>query len=379
MSTSDTLWANSGDSHYMEPPDFWNLILPKPLADRMPRSVKDFDAGTEVIYVDGQEFQRTLPRVMVKKTEEGKTMMELESAAPGLGNVDLRFGDLDTEGIWAEAIYPSLGLWENMITDRSLVRAACQAENEYRKTAIQDRAPDRFVPAAAIPMLDINDAVAGIHHAADLGLHLAALPTGVSEGLPDYNRDDWEPLWAAAEETGMVLGFHIGTDGLGIKDNVTHNGPGGAVLNYVGTTYGGQWVAMKLVTSGALERHPDLKVLISEGGSTWVPFIGDRMNEGYRQHSMWVRPILQHLPKETLYRQVYTSFQHDEAAPAALWAMGYQNVMWGSDYPHIEGTYGHTQKTLHGLFDDLDPKVSRRIRLGAFEELFPHTARPSVA
>jgi len=30
-------------------------------------------------------------------------------------------------------------------------------------------------------------------------------------------------------------------------------------------------VALKLVTSGALERHPDLKILISEGGSTWVP------------------------------------------------------------------------------------------------------------
>jgi len=70
-------------------------------------------------------------------------------------------------------------------------------------------------------------------------------------------------------------------------------------------------------------------------------FIGDRMNEGYRQHSMWVRPMLSRLPKETLYRQVYTSFQHDEAAPAANWAMGYQNVMWGSDY--------HTSRARMGI------------------------------
>ncbi len=376
MTTSDVIWAHSGDSHFMEPPDFWSQILPKPLADRMPRSEKDPDSDFETVYVDGQTFRRKLPRVAVKKTEDGKTMMDLESAAPGTGNVDLRLLDLDNEGIWAEVMYPSLGLWANMITDRDLVRAACRAENEYRKEAIQDRAPDRFVPAAAIPMLDIQDAVEALGCAADLGLHVAALPTGVSEGMPDYNRDDWEPLWATAEECGMVLGFHIGTDGLGAKDNVMFNGPGGAVLNYVGTTYGGQWVAMKLVTSGALERHPDLKILISEGGATWVPFIGDRMNEGYRQHSMWVRPMLSHLPKETLYRQVYTSFQHDETAPAALWAMGYQNVMWGSDYPHIEGTYGHTQKTLHGLFDDLDPGVSHRIRIGAFKELFPHITGP---
>jgi hypothetical protein len=127
-----------------------------------------------------------------------------------------------------------------------------------------------------------------------------------------------------------------------------------------------------------LDRHPELKVLVSEGGATWVPFIGDRMNEGYRQHGMFVRPQLSRLPKEILYRQVYASFQHDESAPAALWAMGYQNVMFGSDYPHLEGTFGHTQKTLHELFDDVAPEVRRRITRGAFEASprVPATASP---
>jgi predicted TIM-barrel fold metal-dependent hydrolase len=175
----------------------------------------------------------------------------------------------------------------------------------------------------------------------------------------------------------MVLGFHIGTDG---GDQATvFGGPGGAVLNYVATTYGGQYVAMKLVAGGALDRHPDLKVLISEGGATWVPFIGDRMNEGYRQHGAFVRPTLSKLPKEILFRQVYASFQHDETAPAALWAMGYHNVLWGSDYPHLEGTYGHTQKTLRELFDGVAPDVRARITHGAFKELFPHVSDPPGA
>jgi hypothetical protein len=89
---------------------------------------------------------------------------------------------------------------------------------------------------------------------------------------------------------------------------------------------------------------------------------------------MFVRPVLSTLPKEILYRQVYASFQHDESAPGALTAMGYQNVMWGSDYPHLEGTYGHTQKTLHELFDSLDAPARDRITQGAFRELFPHVA-----
>ena len=56
--------------------------------------------------------------------------------------------------------------------------------------------------------------------------------------------------------------------------------------------------------------------------------------------------------------------------------MGYRNVMWGSDYPHLEGTFGHTQETLHELFDGLDDDVRYRITRGAFEELFPHVSSP---
>ena len=175
-----------------------------------------------------------------------------------------------------------------------------------------------------------------------------------------------------------MVAFHIGTDG---GDQAgAYRGAGGAVLNYVETTYGGQRAATKMVASGALDRHPGLRILISEGGATWVPFLGDRMNEGYRQHGMFVRPTLSKLPKEFLYRQVWASFQHDESAPAALTAMGYQNVMWGSDYPHLEGTYGHTQKTLHELFDGISETARKRITEGAFRELFPHVApAPDIA
>lgn len=59
-------------------------------------------------------------------------------------------------------------------------------------------------------------------------------------------------------------------------------------------------------------------------------------------------------------------------------AMGYDNVLWGSDYPHIEGTFGHTQKTLHQLFDGVDKKTKDRIMFGAFNELFPDAPLPPV-
>lgn len=363
------IWANSGDSHVLEPDDLWSEILPPKLAERMPRSEKVAD-DEEVVHVDGQSFHRKLPKILTKAGEGGKTIVEMSMRPPGARDIRARLGDLDDEGIWAEVIYPSLGLWQNMIRDPALVRDATREQNAWIKSEIQDVAPNRLVPTAQLPMLSVQDAADEVRHAAEIGLHAVYIPTGVPKGMDDYNRDSWDPLWQAVEETGVVLAVHIGTDGN--DQGSVYRGPGGALLNYVHSGASGQTFAMKVVSSGALDRYPGVKVLISEGGATWVPFIGDRLNEGYRQHGMFVKPKLSQLPKEILYRSVYASFQHDETAPAALSAMGYQNVLWGSDYPHLEGTFGHTQKTLHELFDDVDESVRYRITQGAFRELFPH-------
>jgi predicted TIM-barrel fold metal-dependent hydrolase len=291
--------------------------------------------------------------------------------------------DLDQEGIWGEVVYSSLGLWEGMIKDPALIRTATAAQNEWKASEVQGIAPHRLVVAASLPVRDISDAVAEAKHVADLGLHTVSLPTPAVPNsstadtwITPLNSDEWEPLWATLEDLGLILSFHIGGDA---GEHTMYRGPGGAVMNYTNSTYSGQRAAMVMVASGALDRHPGLKVLVSEGGASWVPFLGERMNEGYRQHGMFVRPTLSRSPKEILYEQVYCSFQHEETAVAAMTAMGYRNVMWGSDYPHLEGTYGHTQKTLHELFDDVPADVRRRVTIEAFQDLFPHVPAPPGA
>ena len=124
------------------------------------------------------------------------------------------------------------------------------------------------------------------------------------------------------------------------------------------------------MASGALDRHPTLKVCIAEGGTSWIPSLADRMDEAYRQHGMFVRPKLSVLPSELIYRQVYTSFQHDRSSVAVAEAVGYDKLMWGSDYPHLEGTFPHTQKVLHELFDEVSPTMLQRVTQGSFSELF---------
>ena len=384
---STKIWANSGDSHYMEPPDLYQQ-LPAHLRDLMPRTVRDDARGVEVITVDGQSFERPMPkprtpeqlmRNAARPSEDDLDEDEGQERAPGAFDPHLRLADLDQEGIWAEAIYPSLGTWTFNIRTAELVREGCRISNDFF-IDFQRHSP-RYVVAASIPLLDVSDTVAEIKRAADLGFKLGFFPVRPPFGKDTWQHEEWDPVWAALEDNGMVLGFHIGTEPVDPTGRIGlyFRGRGGAVLNYVETTYGGQRAVTQLIACGALDRHPDLKILVSEGGATWGPFLADRMDEGYRQHGAAVRPKLSKPPSEYLYQQVYASFQHDRSAVLANQAMGWQNVMWGSDYPHYEGTYGHTQKTLHELFDDVPADVSHRIRVGAFQELFPHVPGPPEA
>lgn len=375
----EKIWANSGDSHFLEPENLWRDNLPPRLAELMPRAVKDADGEWETVYIDGMAFRRKLP------TSAAREFMEAtNNRAPGAGDVALRLKDLDQEGVWAEVVFPSLGMWSSSFRTPEALREAIKVSNDWAFETLENFSP-RLVSTAQVSTLDVGDAIDELQRVAEMGFRAVYLPVQPHPLQKDYNRDEWETFWATAEEANMVIAFHIGTDPVdltnknGVSGQVRFRGPGGAVLNYTETTFGGQRAVMKLVASGALDRHPNLKVLVSEGGATWVPFIADRMIEGYRQHAMAVRPKLKRDIREIIYTQVYASFQHDKSAVAVAQYMGYRNVMWGSDYPHMEGTYGHTQQTLHELFDDIDPQTKERITVGAFLELFPDVPPLPVA
>jgi predicted TIM-barrel fold metal-dependent hydrolase len=367
------IWANSGDSHYFEPPDLYTSRLPAALAERMPRSVKSEDGTSETIYVDGKSFERSLPRIGIVKGKSGRTLMD-DLRHAGDRDMNVRRRDLDEEGIWAELVYPSVGLWNSMIGDPVLVREAVKAANDW--CAEVQRENVRHVMPAQVSHLDVDDAVAEVERSAGLGLKAVNLPCQTPPDIPDFNRPYWDPLWDALEQADLVIACHTGANGT--DDPVHFHGPGAGAANYVWSSIPGMFMAAFMVSSGVLDRRPNLKLVISEAGASWIPFLGDRLNEACRQHSDYIRDRLTKLPKEILYAQVYASFQHDESAIPTLTAMGYNNVMWGSDYPHIEGTFGHTQKTLHELFDDQPAEVTERITKGAFLELFPHVGEPPL-
>jgi len=364
---SDLIWTNSGDSHSLEPPNLYTDNMPAHYAERMPRS--EWVDGTITTHIDG--------KVITRKAPGGANMKMMEAMrAQGGNDNSQRMSDLDEQGVWGEVVFPSLGLWYGEIESTDLAHAAAEVLNDWVAEEIMSLSP-RLVPCATLPLQSIELSVREVERCAAKGFKSVFLPTKPPTMHGEWNADEWEPLWDVLEGTGTVLAFHIGTES-GEKPQ-KYRGPGGYILNYVNTTFGGQVAVVMMIASGALERHPDLKVLVSEGGATWGPFLGDRMNEAVRQHNMFDEGKLTMLPKEYVFRQVYASFQHDVTAVPTVTSMGWQNVLFGTDYPHLEGTFPHTQKVLHELFDGVDAAVRDRITIGAFLDLFPHVGRPPAA
>lgn len=382
--TDTKIWANSGDSHILEPEDIWQQILPKDLADRMPRTEQT--ESEETIYVDGQAFgPRPLPRMGSISGElrgeqvENLTLNEISHRPPGSRDVRARLKDLDQEGIWGEVVYPSLGMWDYLVTDPELAKTSFRAMNDWKLAEVQNVAPDRLVVTASVPLQNLEAAVDEVYHCAEIGYHAVFVPLSVPYECPDWNYPDhWDPLWSAFEETGLIPAAHLGGEGGPMGGMTLYRGPGKVVLNYAETAFGPQRFASKLVASGTFERHPKLRVLLAESGAGWVPVLGDRLNEGYRQHGLFSKTKLAEPPKDTLMRHIYCSFQHDVTAIQAM-EQGYTNVLWGSDYPHLEGTFGHTQETLRELLFDVEPSIRERVLYGTFRELFPHVSEPPAA
>ena len=210
------LWANSGDSHLMEPPDLF-ASLPEDIKERLPRSVKDPSGDFETIYIDGQEFRRDLPKSDKPKKGLGINARPTDSEEEDfinrvIGGNDpvARIKDLDNEGVWGEVMYPSLGIWTFNVRTPRVVKEGCRALNDWA-LEFQHHSP-RFVCVASVPLLDIDDAVAEVRRAHEGGFLCGFLPTRPPLGRPEWNDEEWDPLWEAFAETGMVIGFHIGTE-----------------------------------------------------------------------------------------------------------------------------------------------------------------------
>ena len=357
----------SADSHVVEPNSLFLEGLPASLKKHAIHAYKKDDyiiTGTE---------DKTIYRLRVGKKGE-KELGDRERR--GVREIPGRILDMELDGIDAEIVFPSLGLWLYCLDDPEAEAASCQVYNDWNHDYFVNHL-DRFVRCGVLPVLDFSNTMAEMKRLDAKGIKAAMLPAVTPKAIAKYNDPSWDPVFHLAGELGMVFVLHTGT---GLETVIHERGPGPAVINYSNQMNDAINSCQYLVAGGVLDRNPKAKVAFIESGASWLAAVAERMDEVYVAHHHFVHPKLSMMPSEIIKRQVYASFQHDRACIVHRHEIGVENIMWASDYPHAEGTFPKSREIVDGLFAGLDlPEKEKRLILGGNAARLFGLKNPAVA
>ena len=344
----------SADSHIMEPGDIF--------ADGLPGSLKDHAIRT---WQDGEfRVTGTKDKVIYRLRSGKHREKDLgDSERKGIREIPGRLEDMELEGIDAEICFPSLGLWLYALDSVEAEAASARLYNDWNNEFLGAH-PDRFVRCGMLPVNDFSNTLAELDYLAAKGFTAAMLPANIPGNLPKYNDEKWDPIFAKGAQLGIVFVMHTGT---GAATVIHERGPGAGIINYTKQMNDALDSAMYLVAGGVLDRNPGAKVAFIESGASWLVALAERMDEVEVAHANFVRPKLSRPSSQIIDDQVWASFQHDRSCILAAQAglPGARNVMWGSDYPHAEGTFPISRRIVDELFDGLNvDETTRRNVLG---------------
>ena len=297
-----------------------------------------------------------------------------DAALSGAWDHDERIKVLDGDGIAGEVIFPDgitemnsppFGAGLSLPTEGGIVPelqwAGARAHNRWLAELVA-AAPERRVGVALVPALwDVDEAVREVEWAAENGLSGALLPCQWGSRAP-YHHRKYDPLWAACQANDVVVHFHSGPapveDYFG--DFTEMADLPGAMGIYVSEVC---WYNVRPLTfmmwGGVFERFPKIKVCITEGTIVWVPEYLHLMDHRFTSthESAKLGDYHSHLtmkPSEYFARNVGLGASCMSKREASMRGqIGVDSIMWGSDYPHPEGTWPHTfdhrSESLQGL------------------------------
>jgi predicted TIM-barrel fold metal-dependent hydrolase len=300
-----------------------------------------------------------------------------ERALSGAWDHDERLRVLDGDGIAGEIIFPDgitemnmppFGAGLSLPTDSRIVPElqweGARAHNRWLAEFCA-MAPERRAGVALAPICwDVDEAVREIHWVREHGLRGILIPSMWGR-QPAYHHPRYEPIWSACADLGVVVHLHSGAAPM--EDYGDHLGMMGIYITEV------VWWAVRpltfLVWGGVFERHPKLRLAITESTTVWVPEALALMDQRYSEthYSAKLGDYRSHLtmkPSDYFRRNVVLGASCMPRREAEMrHQIGVPNIMWGSDYPHPEGTWPHTREQMRETFRGL-PEPELRAMLG---------------
>lgn len=381
---TNRLMLISSDCHAGAPWFVYRKYLDPQYREDYGRWVATFLDGATALNQEQLDKEKPLQFDRVSPGRQLEYLEGMERAMGHLGNwdPDTRIRELNREGIAGEVIFcdgsqknfPPFGVGilprgefgTNVLREqasRYAYRVAgCRAHNRWLAELCQS-SPGRHAGVALVTTDEPEETVNEIHWAKDNGLSggilLPALQLNADGPESFWHHARYEPIWRACEELEMPVNTHAGPSG-------PHYGGSPLISSFENT-----WVTFRpfwmLLWGGVLERHPRLRLCITESGGMqvlWFNAYFDQWVMRYRPPE-WIRSAISLKPSDYWYRQCYIgcSAHSSRAEIDARYQLGVNNIMWGSDYPHPEGTWPASMERIKELFHSV-PASEVRLMIG---------------
>jgi predicted TIM-barrel fold metal-dependent hydrolase len=334
----------SADDHISLAEDVFYERFPETMKDRAPR-VMNVD-GAWVIGVDGKP-------ILVREFIDVLTQYD---PVPGshTGDVEARLAALDSEGISRELAFPNSILALFGWPDREVRELCFRIYNEHIAD-VQERSGGRIMGVGLINWWDAAGTRRTLEELKALGLTTFLLPLSPGkdeEKRPiDYASTAMDGVWEAIEDVGLPISHHIGESPPASPNEF--NAVAAGMLQSVAPfrdAFG------KYVFGGVLDRHPGLRIGWFEGGINWVPStIQDAQHIAASFRHLGNRE-LEHDPRHYWDEHMMASFMVDPLGLDLVDRIGVDKVMWSTDFPHNESTYGYSNESLSAVVESVGPE-----------------------
>jgi predicted TIM-barrel fold metal-dependent hydrolase len=291
---------------------------------------------------------------------------------------EIRSRDQNSQGVVGEVIFPNTvpPFWAKPLVmppsavrpeDFELYWAGIRAHNRWMADFCAED-PVRRAGIGVILPNDLDAAVKEIEFIAKAGLRggvLLPLIAPDATWLKPLYDPSWERVFAAIHDHDLVMNHHTGA---GIPDH--GNSLVGQAVWMSEVTWYAQTGYRHLLLSGVFERYPNLKYIITESGCAWAgPLLKqlDNIHHAIKRgvqgeiayHGEWA---LKAPPSEYARRNCFYGASFPAKADLdGIDAVGEDNVLWGNDYPHYEGTFPYTLESLRLTFNDMSEARRRKV------------------
>jgi len=269
----------------------------------------------------------------------------------------LRLRDQERDGVQAEVLYGILGTTRRLEDPEAAVEVM-RIYNEWLADFCSAH-PERYAGLACIPNHPVEAAMEETRRVQKRG-GLRGLDLANSVDIVPLWDPQWVPLWELVHEGGLPLHFH--TVG-GPRVDLTKLAPKLALMARAVQITGFQMhiasILTSMIFSGALERFPNMRIVIGESGIGWIPYVLERMDAEWEDQFKELDLTMP--PSAYWRRQCRATYQTDPVGVKLLDVLGPETIMWGSDFPHPDGVWPDSREVIQRELGHLSAELRRKI------------------